>query len=51
MIMTVVRSILFYIAFYGASAVLVTAALIAILLVAGWYGVRKRVAEIHSTAP
>lgn len=32
MIMTVVRSILFYIAFYGASAVLVTAALIAILL-------------------
>ena len=25
--------------------------LIAILLVAGWYGVRKRVAEIHRTAP
>ncbi|MEB1122547.1 hypothetical protein VC870_17260, partial [Citrobacter freundii] len=25
--------------------------LIAILLVAGWFGVRKRVAEIHRTAP
>lgn len=25
--------------------------LIAILLVAGWFGVRRRVAEIHRTAP
>ncbi|MBE8178649.1 amino acid permease, partial [Leptospira borgpetersenii serovar Ballum] len=24
---------------------------VAILLIAGWFGVRKRVAEIHSTAP
>ncbi|UNA34818.1 hypothetical protein LOF13_02945 [Klebsiella pneumoniae subsp. pneumoniae] len=25
--------------------------LLAVLLVAGWFGVRKRVHEIHSTAP
>jgi L-asparagine permease len=28
-----------------------TIPLLAVLLVAGWFGVRKRVNEIHSTAP
>ncbi|MDQ8574535.1 amino acid permease, partial [Klebsiella aerogenes] len=25
--------------------------LLAVLLIAGWFGVRKRVADVHSTAP
>ena len=28
-----------------------TIPLLAVLLIAGWFGVRKRVNEIHSTAP
>lgn len=28
-----------------------TIPLLAVLLIAGWFGVRKRVQEIHSTAP
>lgn len=50
---TVLLSVLVLMAFDYPNGTYTIAALpiIGILLVIGWFGVRKRVAEIHSTAP